>query len=400
MRTRPAVTVVIMTACVCSFMSMGVRQSFGLFLDPLVAARIVSNSEFSLAIAVQNIVWGMLAPVFGMYADRRGFAKIVAAGGLCYALGLAAMSFAASFAAVLIAQALVGVALAAASMSMMLGVVGKAVPQQHVPVALGLVSAVASLGQFVMAPLAQLGIDTAGWQQALLWLVIATTPAMLMAPLLSVPKADAAVVGATEPVSWVMRCALGNGSYVLLSTAFFVCGFQVTFIATHLPAYLTSVGHSAQVASWSLSLIGLFNIVGSLACGWLGYRFSKRMTLVWLYFLRSVAIAIFVAVPQGPMAPLLFGAVIGLLWLGTVPLTSALVTDFFGQRHMSMLYGAVFLMHQLGSFCGVWAGGLLYDASGSYQAIWIVCIVLGLVAAALHLPIRERRDHNFVDGKA
>ena len=398
MQTRYTVITVMMTACICSFMSMGVRQSFGLFLDPLVAAQVVSNSEFSLSIALQNIIWGIMAPVFGMYVDRHGFVRMVAAGGFCYAAGLAAMSFADGFAGVLVGQCLVGIALAAASMSMMLGAAGKAVQQKYIPIALGLVSAVASLGQFAMAPLVQSGIDMLGWQSTLLWLMIATLPAILMAPLLALPKTAAVTVVATGPALHIMRLAMANSSYILLTVAFFVCGFQVTFVATHLPTYLTSVGHSTQVAAWSLALIGMFNILGSLAFGWLGFKFSRRLSLVWLYFLRSVAIAIFIAAPQSSVGALLFGAVIGLLWLGTIPLTSALVADFFGQRHMAMLYGVVFLMHQAGAFCGAWAGGLIYDLSGSYQAIWIICIVLGLVASVLHLPIKEGRDLNFAAG--
>ncbi|MGV0005656.1 MAG: MFS transporter, partial [Candidatus Porifericomitaceae bacterium WSBS_2022_MAG_OTU9] len=229
----------------------------------------------------------------------------------------------------------------------------------------------------------------------LLWLAVAVTPIIFLASQLALPPQSSRVVAAANPATQVLRCALTNNSYIFLALAFFVCGFQIVFIATHLPAYLTSVGHSPQVAAWALSLIGIFNIAGSLICGWLGSRYSKRIILVWLYLVRSLVIALFILVPQSTVTVLLFGSTIGLLWLGTVPLTSSLVINFFGQRHMTMLCGVVFLMHQMGSFCGSWAGGLIYDASGSYDIMWWLCVALGVLAAALHLPIRERADQVF-----
>ena len=254
-------------------------------------------------------------------------------------------------------------------------------------------TAAGSFGQFAIVPLAQQFIAHFGWRGALAGLAAV---AALMAPAAAFLRAPrSALAPASDPAIAVTRAALSNRSYVLLTAGFFVCGFQVVFIATHLPAYLGDLGMAPIVASVALMLVGLFNIFGSLGCGWLGDRCSKKNSLLWFYLLRSVVIAGFVLLPASPASAIVFGALIGFLWLGTVPLTSGLVAVFFGARHMSMLYGIVFVSHQLGSALGAWLSGYLYEQTGSYDSAWMLAIALGIVAAALHYPIRENSDETF-----
>ena len=385
--------VVICAAAVLISLTMGVRQTFGLFLSPLGEELSLSRESFSAAVALQNLLWGFLSPVFGGLADRFGAAKAAFGGALLYVGGLLCMSFAGDGATVALGQGLVGMGIAGAGFSVALGAVGKTVAPEKRVFALGVVTAAGSFGQFAIVPLAQQFIAHFGWRGALVGLAAV---AALMAPAAAFLRAPrSALAPASDPAIAVTRAALSNRSYVLLTAGFFVCGFQVVFIATHLPAYLGDLGMAPIVASVALMLVGLFNIFGSLGCGWLGDRCSKKNSLLWFYLLRSVVIAGFVLLPASPASAIVFGALIGFLWLGTVPLTSGLVAVFFGARHMSMLYGIVFVSHQLGSALGAWLSGYLYEQTGSYDSAWMLAIALGIVAAALHYPIRENSDETF-----
>ena len=385
--------VVICAAAVLISLTMGVRQTFGLFLSPLGEELSLSRESFSAAVALQNLLWGFLSPVFGGLADRFGAAKAAFGGALLYVGGLLCMSFAGDGATVALGQGLVGMGIAGAGFSVALGAVGKTVAPEKRVFALGVVTAAGSFGQFAIVPLAQQFIAHFGWRGALVGLAAV---AALMAPAAAFLRAPrSALAPASDPAIAVTRAALSNRSFVLLTAGFFVCGFQVVFIATHLPAYLGDLGMAPIVASVALMLVGLFNIFGSLGCGWLGDRCSKKNSLLWFYLLRSVVIAGFVLLPASPASAIVFGALIGFLWLGTVPLTSGLVAVFFGARHMSMLYGIVFVSHQLGSALGAWLSGYLYEQTGSYDSAWMLAIALGIVAAALHYPIRENSDETF-----
>lgn len=374
-------------------MTLGARQSFGLFMQPVGSELEISRDVFSFAIALQNLVWGLLSPVFGGLADRVGAAKVAFAGALLYMAGMVVMAYGDGGATISLGQGLIGTGTAGAGFSVALGAVGKATRPEHRSMALGIATAMGSFGQFAMIPIAGELIAGYGWRGALLFMTGALALMLPAAALLRSGPGELAPRG--EPQRAVARAALGNRSYMLLTAGFFVCGFQIVFIATHLPAFLADSGQEPWVAAAALSLVGLCNIVGTLFCGWVGGRRSKKDSLSALYFLRSVVILAFVMLPISPATALAFGALIGLLWLGTVPLTSGLVAVFFGARHMSMLYGIVFLSHQAGSATGAWLSGYLYEVTGDYSAAWWLAIALGLAAAAVHYPIRERADEGF-----
>jgi predicted MFS family arabinose efflux permease len=346
--------------------------------------------------AVQNLLWGLAQPFAGMVADRFGASRVLIVGALAYALGLVQMSGATgAFDLNLGGGILIGLALSSTSFAVVLGAVGRAVPAERRSAALGIVSAGGSFGQFVMAPVGQQLIAAYGWSQALL---VMSVVALAMAPLALVlgrattPAAAAAggAGAAHESLPTALAAASRHAGYWYLTLGFFVCGFQVVFIAVHLPAYLSDVGLPPHVAAMALAFIGFFNIIGTYGCGVLGGRGSKKHLLAALYALRSLAIAVFLALPKTEATVLAFAADIGLLWLGTVPLTSGLVGHIFGVRYLGTLFGIVFFGHQLGSFLGVWLGGVAFDATGSYDVIWYASIGLGLLAALLHLPIAER----------
>jgi predicted MFS family arabinose efflux permease len=373
-------------------LAMGVRQTFGLFLGPVCLALEIGREEFGLAIAVQNLLWGAAQPFAGAIADRCGTAKVLIAGALAYAGGLLLMASADSLAELNIGGGfLIGIALSCVSFSVVLGAVGRAVPAERRSAALGLASAGGSFGQFIMAPVGQKLIAAVGWSQALLALALI---ALLIAPMaLLLARGPAGGGSAADEPQGIRQAVAEAGShtgYWYLTIGFFVCGFQVVFIGVHLPAYLADLGQPPEVAAMALALIGFFNIIGTWACGHLGGRHSKKQVLALLYLVRSLVIAVFLAAPKTETIVLIFASAIGLLWLGTVPLTSGLVAQIFGVRHLGTLFGLVFFSHQIGSFLGVWLGGLVYDMSGSYDSIWIGSIILGVAAAALHLPISER----------
>jgi len=371
-------------------LGLGIRASFGLFLQPMSTDLGWGRSHFSFAMALSNLIWGLAQPFFGAWADKQGAGRVVVVSGLLYAGGLALMPFSTT-PLMLDASAglMVGLGLSGVSFGVILGVVGRAFPPERRSLALGIASSGGSFGQFLMLPFGQLLISTLGWQTALLVLagtIMATVP--LAAAMMEGRRPVA--TGAQQSLNQALREAGGHSGFWYLTAGFFVCGFQVAFISVHLPAYLVDVRMTPAVGATALALIGLFNIAGSFVAGYLGGRFSKKYLLSGIYILRAVIIALFLLLPVTPLTVYLFAAGIGFLWLGTVPLTNGLVAQIFGVRFVSMLFGIVFPSHQIGSFAGVWLGGSLFDATGSYNLVWIGSIALGVIAAILNLPIDER----------
>jgi MFS family permease len=371
-------------------LSFGIRSGFGLFLQPMSMDLGSGREVFALAMAIQNLVWGAAQPFIGMIADRFGVARTVAAGGLLYGVALYLMATAATALELHVsAGLLIGLALGGTGFGVVLAAVVRAVPAEARSMALGLTTAIGSFGQFVMPPIGQALISGYGWQTALMLLALVSLLMIVAAGGLRNPRAGAQVHDA-QTLGGALSEAGVHAGYLYLTAGFFVCGWHVAFIAVHLPAYLADGGIGAGVAAWCLALVGLFNVIGSYAAGVLGGRFSKKYCLSFLYVARSLLILVFIMVPLSVASALIFSAIMGLLWLSTVPLTSGLVAQIFGPRYMATLFGIVFLSHQVGSFLGVWLGGYLYDTYGSYDLIWWLSIALGLIAALLHWPIDER----------
>lgn len=370
-------------------LSMGIRHGFGFWLQPIITERGWTRETFSFALAIQNLAWGVAGPIAGMLADRFGAWKVLIGGGLAYALGLVLMavtSHPVTF--TLGAGVLIGIAQSGSTYAVIYGVLGRTVSPEKRSWAFGVAAAAGSFGQFVMIPVETWLISHVGWQGALFLLAGA---ALLIVPLaFGVRERNvAAFAGAHQSIGQALREAFGYRSFQLLMLGYFVCGFQVVFIGVHLPSYLKDHGLGLEVSTGALMLIGLFNIFGTYAAGMLGQRFPKRFLLSGIYGLRAVAIGIFISVPLTPMSVYVFAAVIGFLWLSTVPPTNAVVAQIFGAQHLSMLGGFVFLSHQVGSFLGVWLGGKLYDATGSYDVVWYLSIALGIMAMLANLPVRE-----------
>ena len=370
-------------------LSLGVRHGFGLFLPPMSAQFGWGREVFAFAIALQNLIWGLAQPFTGALADRFGAAKVVIVGGVLYAVGLVLMGMSDSLLTLsLSAGLLIGIGLSGTSFSVILGVVGRALPPEKRSMGMGIASAAGSFGQFAMLP-GTLGlIGWLGWSSALL--VLGLLVAMIV-PLVSMLKdRPAPSLGGEQTLKEALREACTHSGFWLLAFGFFVCGFQVVFIGIHLPAYLVDQHLPATVGTTVLALIGLFNIFGTYTAGWLGGRMSKPRLLTALYLARAVVIVVFLWAPLSQFSAYLFGMAMGFLWLSTVPLTNGTVATMFGVRNLSMLGGIVFLFHQLGAFLGGWLGGVVYDQTGSYDLIWQGSIVLSLLAAALNWPVRER----------
>jgi MFS family permease len=395
--TWRALAVVVTAACLIALITNGMRTTFGLFTEPLSLGRGWSREVFALAIAIQNLVWGIGQPFAGALADRLGSARVLAAGTVMYVLGIIFMSFSTSPLALnLTAGVLIGLGLCGASFNIVLAVLGRRVPEQRRSWAFGMVMAAGSLGQFLFAPLGQAFIAGYGWANALLALSATVSLVLFLTlPLRGrAPAANASSV-AELPVCTALGLALRHRSYWLLIAGFFVCGFHVGFVTTHLPAHLTDIGVGAGLAALALGLIGLFNVAGSYSAGVLGGRHAKRYLLSSIYAARAVAISAFVLLPPSPAVVIGFAAAMGLLWLSTVPLTTGLVAVMFGTRFLATLYGIVFFSHQVGAFLGVWLGGLVQARTGTYDAVWWLCVALGIFAAIVHLPIRERPAPRF-----
>lgn len=371
-------------------LSMGTRQGFGLFLQPMTFDLGWSRETFAFALALQNLIWGASQPFFGMIADRKGAAWVLVAGAVLYAIGLVLMAMSTTGWQFSLATGLfVGLAQGCTTFSIVFGVVSRIFPPERRSMALGLSSAAGSFGQFAMLPYTGTLISQFGWFNALLILAVS---AALIAPLATVlvEKRGDAGSSPTQSVGQAVREAFAHKSFLLLTAGYFVCGFQLAFITIHFPAYLVDKGLSANIGMFALALVGLFNIFGSFASGALGARYTKKYLLSSIYFARSIVIALFIFTPVSEVSVYLFSAAIGLLWLSTVPLTNGVIAGIFGVAYMSTLSGFVFFSHQIGSFIGVWLGGYLFDNTGSYQVVWLISIALGVFAALVNLPIEER----------
>jgi predicted MFS family arabinose efflux permease len=370
-------------------LSMGIRHGFGLWLAPITMDRGWSRETFAFAMAVQNLAWGLAGPIAGMWADRFGAFRVLLVGSVLYALGLATMASATSGAGFLGGTGLLlGMAQAGTTYAVIYGVIGRNVAPEKRSWAMGVTAAAGSFGQFLMVPVENWLIGGFGWQNALFFLSLA---ALLIIPLAFGLKEPprAAATGVQQSVGAALKEAFAYRSFLLLMAGYFVCGFQVVFIGVHMPSYLKDHGLAPGVATTALALIGLFNVFGTYAAGALGQRLAKRHILAAIYLLRAVAIVLFISLPLTPMSVYVFSAVMGTLWLSTVPPTNAIVAQIFGVQYMSMLGGFVFLSHQVGSFMGVWLGGRLYDATGSYDVVWWIAVALGVFAALINLPVRE-----------
>ena len=372
-------------------LSMGVRHGFGLWLQPITQEMGWTRQSFAFAIALQNLSWGVIGSFAGMAADRFGAFRVLMGGAVLYGLGLAGMALSPTpllFA--LTTGLLIGAAQAGTTYAVIYGVLGRQIAPERRSWAMGVAAAAGSFGQFLMVPVEGWLIASLGWQQALL--------ALSMAVLLIIPLAfglrEPGFQGAAPPkrdqtIGHALREAFSYPSFNLLMAGYFVCGFQVVFIGVHMPSYLRDNGLSPQVASYALALIGLFNVFGTYIAGTLGQRMPRRFILSFIYLARAVAISVFLLVPLSPLSVYIFSAVMGTLWLSTVPPTNATIAQIFGVQHLSMLGGFVFFSHQLGSFMGVWLGGYLYDATGSYDIVWYIAIGLGVLAGLVNLPIKE-----------
>ena len=371
--------------------SMGIRHGFGFWLAPITMERGWTRETFAFAIAVQNICWGIAGPFAGMVADRYGAFKVLIVGALFYSAGLVLMALATSGLAFTgSAGLLLGIAQSGTTYAVIYGVIGRNVPANKRSWAMGVAAAAGSFGQFMMIPVETWLIGYTGWDNALFILGCAALVIIPLAFGLKEPPRAANSGGHQQSILQALREALGYRSFQLLMAGYFVCGFQVVFIGVHMPSYLKDHGLAPQVATYALALIGLFNVFGTYTAGSLGQRMPKRYILSAIYALRSVVIVTFLLTPLSPLSVYIFSAVMGFLWLSTVPPTNALLAQIFGVQHMSMLGGFVFLSHQVGSFLGAWLGGRLYDMSGSYNIVWWLAVGLGVLAALVNLPVREQ----------
>ncbi len=385
------VWLVILSAFLVGSVGMGIRQNFGLFLPSMTADLGIGREAFAFAMALQNILWGIFTPVTGVLADKYGAGKMIALGGVIYALGLYTMSGATdTFDLNMGAGLYIGFGQAATGFAVVLATVARRVSPGKRSLALGIASAGGSFGQFYMAPVSQGLIETYGWSLSLFYIAGLAMVMVVLATALTGKASDTDEGDASQTLSEAVHEATGHKGFWYLTSGFFVCGFQSSVIAVHFPAYLQDAGFDAGTGAMAIALIGLFNIFGTLGCGALGGRYSKKYLLSTLYFLRAVLVAVFLVMPKTEFTVLAFASAMGVLWLGTVPLTSGLVAQIFGVRYMSTLFGIVFFSHQIGSFIGVWWAGWSFDTTGSYDQVWIASIVLGLLATLLHLPIPEK----------
>ncbi|WP_242769985.1 MFS transporter [Sphingopyxis sp. YF1] len=384
--------IVIACAAFIVTLAMGVRQSFGLFLPQMSVDIGISRSDFGLAMALQNLLFGLVQPFVGALADKHGAGRIVLAGALLYALGLLGAALATDALGLHISFGLlIGMAQSATTFVVVLGAVGRVVSPEKRSGAFGIVTAGGSLGQFLVVPLASMLLGDIGYHQTL-WIMAGLVALCGLLAIGVAGRTDGAP-GVVQEVEQSARDALREAAahrgYWLLNAGFFVCGFHIAFIATHLPAYLDDKGLGTQIGGHVLALVGLFNILGSYVFGRAGDMMRQKYVLSALYTARSAVIALFLVLPLSHASALVFAAAMGFLWLGTVPLTSGIVGRIFGIRYLSMLYGIVFLSHQVGSFFGAWMAGLIFDATGSYNIAWGFAIALGLFAGLVHLPIAD-----------
>ena len=388
-----SIPLIIICGCLIAMLGFGPRSTLGFFLTPMSTANGWGRDVFALAIAIQMLVWGAAQPFVGAIADRFGPVLVLSIGAVLYTLGFAWMTFASSPTEMFLSGGmLVGFGLAGVSFTVVIGAFGKLLPPEWRSFSFGVGTAASSFGQFLFSPLAVALNSVFDWHTTLLIFAGVVLLIMPLALALAMPKSleTAAQRAAQQSVGAALREALGHPSFVLLVLGYFSCGFQVFFVTVHLPAYLVDRGLSADLGAFVIATIGLFNIVGSIAAGYLSNVMPKRYILAIIYFMRAVAVTIFISVPATPTTSIVFGAVMGLMWLSTIPPTNALVAVMFGTRWLTMLAGFAFFSHQVGGFLGVWLGGLLFERTGSYDAIWWLFILLGLLSAIINLPIKEQ----------
>jgi MFS family permease len=404
----PAVTwrtpaVIIICGCLIAVLTFGLRSSLGFFMTPISQEGGWGRDVFALSIALQNLLWGFGQPFAGAIADRFGTVRVLSIGGLLYGIGLAGMAYSTTPGMLnLTGGVLLGFGLSGCSFTLVIAAFGKLVPERWRSMSFGAGTAAGSFGQFLFSPLAVYLINSFGWKNTIIFfgaLVIMIVPLSLA---LATPRTGTGRAGAAAPQSLMQALseAFMHRSFVLLTLGYFTCGFQLAFITTHMPAYLADRGLSAEVGGWTIAVIGLFNIIGSLTSGWLAGRMPKRYILAFIYFMRAVVILAFISFPVTATTSLLFGASMGLLWLSTVPPTSALVQLMFGTRWLAMLVGFAFFSHQVGGFLGVWLGGLVYDRTGAYDAVWWLAILFGVLSALINLPIVEKPVYRAVPAAA
>ncbi len=392
-----ALWLMLVCGCLIGLISFGIRSSFGLFVDPISGSSGFNfgRETYAFAMAIQNLFWGIGQPIAGALSDRFGPWRVLAGGGVIFAAGLALMTVTSDpLGFSLTAGILIGLGMSGAGHNTVLAAFAQLMPVERRPWAMGLATAMASLGQFMVVPLGQAFIEAYGWGATLLIMsfAMATTPALALSlrSKNTAQHAAASLTATADSFRESLRQAFGHSSYWLLIGGFFVCGFQLAFITVHFPPYLADMGVSAKTASWGLAMIGLFNVIGSYASGPLSARLSRKVLLSMIYIARAVVITVFLLAPLSTASVLLFGAAMGVLWLSTVPPTAQLVGIMFGNRYLSMLFGFVFLSHQIGAFIGVWLGGLIFASTGSYLPIWWGGVVLAVIASLLHMPIREQ----------
>ncbi|MFL6819234.1 MAG: MFS transporter [Bradyrhizobium sp.] len=383
---------IIVCGCAIALLSFGPRSTLGFFIQPMGSELSWGRDVFGLALAVQNLLWGLGQPVAGAIADRFGVLRVICVGAVLYAAGLLMMRYSTTPLSFNIsAGVLIGFGLSGCSFNLVLSAFNKLLPPERRGIALGAGTAAGSFGQFLFAPFGVALIDNSGWQTAL---VVFAALMLLIIPLsvaLATPAAATTHVPAADQQSFktALAEAFGHRSYVLLVLGFFTCGFQLAFVTVHLPAYLVDRGISAQTGGWVIAVIGLFNIIGSLSVGWIQNRLPKRYILSTIYFIRAISIVAFISSPITTFLVLAFGAITGLTWLSTVPPTSALIALMFGTRWFATLYGFAFVSHQVGGFLGVWLGGIVFEQFGSYTPIWWLSVLFGVLSALINLPIAE-----------
>jgi len=377
--------------CLIALISFGPRSTLGFFLTPMSSANHWGRDVFAFALALQNLLWGAGQPFAGIIADRFGTARVLCGGALMYAAGLALMAHADSARLIdLSAGALIGFGLSGASFMVVLAAFGKLLPPEWRSRAFGFGTAAGSFGQFLYSPVAVALMDAIGWQQTLVIFAVSMLAVLPLSLPLATPPSQAQHTASSQSLRQALREAFIHRSYALLVLGFFTCGFQLAFITVHMPAYIIDRGLSAQVGGWTIATIGLFNIVGSISAGWLGDRMPKRYLLSFIYFIRAAAILAFISFPATPVTCLIFGAAMGLMWLSTVPPTNGIIALMFGTRWLATLAGFAFFSHQVGGFLGVWLGGLVFDRTGSYDMVWWLAILFGVLSALINIPIVEK----------
>ena len=400
---RQVFTPILIAASLVLLVSFAIRASFGVFQIPIANDLGWFRTEFSLAIAIQNLAWGIATPLFGAFAEKLGDRKAIIVGVLVYALGLGLSSMASTATGHQFLEILVGIGIAGTGFGVVLGVVGRSASDETRSLALGVTTAAGSAGQIVGPPLTQFMLDTMPWQSVFLVYAGIILLALFALPFIKAP-AKATKKEVEESLSKILNIAVRDPSYILIFIGFFSCGFQLAFVTAHFPAFVTEacatidpngilakmgVKDTADLGAVAIAVIGFFNIIGTITAGALGGRYSKRLLLAWIYLGRTVLSAWFILTPMTPTSVLIFSAIMGSLWLATVPLTSGLVAYIYGLKYMGTLYGLVFLSHQIGSFVGVWLGGDFYDRFGSYDVVWWVGVATGLLSAIVHLPVKE-----------